>query len=93
MLIEHTNRSTEDEPKIYKCVGALRRSTRCFNLQSLNMVSQPAMSNNPLGQPNGQLKSQPKNQWSTQTAVAATRSTLKSQSQRFASEIVPENAD
>ena len=60
MLIEHTSRSTEDKPEIYKCVGALRWSTGCFNQQSLNMVSQPAMSHNPLGQPNGQLKSQPK---------------------------------
>ena len=60
MLIEHTSRSTEDKPEIYKCVGVLRRSTGCFNQQSLNMVSEPTMSHNPLEQPNGQLKSQPK---------------------------------
>ena len=60
MLIEHTSRSKEDKPEIYICVGALQQSTRCFNQQSLNMVSQPAMSHNPLGQRNDQLKSQPK---------------------------------
>ena len=47
MLIEHTNRSIEDKPKIhltwstkYMCCGALRRSTGCFNQQSLYTVSQ-----------------------------------------------------
>ena len=89
MLIEHTSRSTKDKPEIYNCVGALRRSTGCFNQQSLNMVSQPAMSHNPLGQRNGQLKSQCCQ--STQIATAA-RSTLKSQSQHFALKIVPKNA-
>ena len=36
MLIEHTSRSTEDKPETDKCVGVLRRSTGCFNQQSLN---------------------------------------------------------
>ena len=39
LMIEHTSRSTEDKLEIYKCVGALRWSTGCFNQQSLNMVS------------------------------------------------------
>ena len=57
MLIEHTNRSTEDKPKIhltwstkYMCCGALRRSTRCFNQQSLNTINQAEVSHNPLRQ-------------------------------------------
>ena len=50
MLIEHTSGLTEDKPKIYKCVGVLRRSAECFNKKSLNMVIQLAMSHNPLSQ-------------------------------------------
>ena len=65
MLIEHTNRSTEDKPKIhitwstkYMCCGALRRSTGCFNRQSLYTVKQLECVTQP---------SQTTLQWSTQS--------------------------
>ena len=60
MLIEHTSSSTKDKPKMYMCVGALRRSTGCFNQQSLNTVSQPEVSHNPLGQQYQSTQSQRK---------------------------------
>ena len=60
MLIEHTSRSTEDKPETEKCGGALLRSTRCFNQQSL--LSQPTqhVSQQPSKQPHGQLKVNPR---------------------------------
>ena len=91
MLIEHTNRSTEDKPKIhltwsakYMCCGALRWSTRWFNQQSLYTVSEPI----------NQVKKSQRciNQWSTQNN-SSKKSTQPSQSQCPASIFVPENAD
>ena len=91
MQIEHTSRRQKTSQK-YMCVGALRRSTGCFNQQSLNTVSQPEVSHNPLGQPDQSTPKVNESQWSMQIAAAA-RSMQQSQSQLPASGIVPKNAD
>ena len=79
------------------CCGALWRSTGCFNQQSLYTVSQPECVTQPsrTAKRSTQTSTQKVNvvsQQSTQIAAAA-RSTQKSQSERLASGIVPENAD
>ena len=57
MLIEHTSGSIEDKPETEECEGALRRSTGCFNQQSL--LDQPTqnVSQQSSNQSPSQLKS------------------------------------
>ena len=57
MLIEHTSGSIENKPETGECVGALRRSARCFNQQSL------------LGRPTQNVSQQSSNQLSSQLKV------------------------
>ena len=74
MLIEHTSRSTQDKPKIYKCVGVFRRSRGCFNQKNFNMVSQPEMSHNPLEQPKQSTQKSTVNANSSNSKVNAAKS-------------------
>ena len=77
MMIEHTSGSIEDKPETEKCGGALRRSTRCFNQQSL--LGQPTqhVSQQSSKQPHGQLKVNPRkvNAAPMATTTAATAAT------------------
>ena len=57
MLIEHTSGSIEDKPETEECVGALQRSTGCFNQQSL------------LGRPTQNVSQQSSNQSPSQLKV------------------------
>ena len=76
MLIEHTSGSIEDKPETKKCGGALRRSTRCFNQQSL--LGQPTqhLSQQPSKQPHNQLKVNPRKVNAKQQQAAATTPAL-----------------
>ena len=96
MLIEHTSRSIEDKLEIYVCwcvttISRMLQPAKSQYGQPTSNVTQPfrtaKMVNSKVN-----LKVNVVSQQSTQTTAAA-RSTQQSQSQRFASRIVPENTD
>ena len=101
MLIEHTNRSIEDKPKIhltwstkYMFCGALRWSTGCFNQQSLYTVSQPECVTQPSRTTSTTVN--PKSTLSSQRSTQNNnnrKSTQPSQIERPASVFVPKIAD
>ena len=96
MLIEHTNRSTEDKPIIYLSfvkqrwrMVALRQSTWCFNQQSLLKFSQPNVSHNSQDNSIKSTQSQQKLTMSSQCSQHKT-STTKSQHNKVKVNVQPQ---